>query len=50
MCSDHPEFRMKLQTISVMRTRAYDVWRAGWGGTRKFARQRSLFRQFSAIE
>jgi hypothetical protein len=31
MCSDHPEFRARLQTISVMHMRVCNFWRAEGG-------------------
>jgi hypothetical protein len=31
MCSDHPKFRARLQTISVKHMRACNFWRPGPG-------------------
>jgi hypothetical protein len=46
MCSDHPEFRVQLQTISVTRMRAENFWRTGRPGTQKSAIKDRYYCQF----
>ena len=50
MCSDHPEFRARLQTISVMHMRACNFWRPGPGLNSKFGGQRPPLRPISATD
>jgi len=50
MCGDHPEFRLQLQTISVMHMRAlkFLACRTAWNS--KIGDQRSLLLSILAIE
>jgi hypothetical protein len=40
MCSDHPKFRARLQTISVKHMRACNFWRPGPGGELEIQRSK----------
>jgi len=50
MCIDHPEFRARLQTISVKHMGACNFWRAGPALISKFGGQRSPLQPISATD
>jgi hypothetical protein len=50
MCNDHPEFRARLQTISVKDTRGCNFWRPGPELNSKFGSQRPPLQPISAAD